>query len=162
MADIKKLLDKIIPYPADYFHRNGFSNNNLIDDLNPADKILIEVALIDKLAEHPEDLLIVETLAYMKSNKSLYVLHNLLKNITRPQDKIIIASSIFAISQDSNMCDIVFEASKKITDKYSLISMFYYMAKMRDKRINDYIRQYYNSEDYLLSYNAKRSVGLYE
>ena len=86
-------------------------------------------------------------------------MHNLLTGTSRAETKIVIASCIFQIAKDPKMCDLVFEAEKTISDKYSLISMFYYLAKMNHSRINDLIRQYENHSDYLLSYNAKRSLG---
>ena len=33
MDDINKLVNKIIPYPADREHRDGFSNEKIIDSL---------------------------------------------------------------------------------------------------------------------------------
>lgn len=159
MSTVEKLIEEIIPYPADYSHRNGFSNDHIIDKLNSSEKLEVEKALIAKLSEHPDDLLIVETLTYLNSKDALDSMYKLLTDTKRTETKIVIASCIFQISKDPKMCDLVFEAGKRISDKYSLISMFYYLAKMNDKRINDLIRQYENHADYLLSYNAKRSLG---
>jgi hypothetical protein len=47
MVTIEKLIDEIIPYPADYSHRNGFSNNHIIDNLSADEKIEVENALIE-------------------------------------------------------------------------------------------------------------------
>jgi len=76
METVEKLIDQIIPYPDDYSHRNGFSNEHIIDKLNADEKLEVEKGLIDKITEHPEDLLIVETLAYMKSTRSIPALRN--------------------------------------------------------------------------------------
>lgn len=48
MLNIEQFIDKLIP-PSDYQHRDGFSNNSLIDQLNASEKKLIEDALINKL-----------------------------------------------------------------------------------------------------------------
>jgi hypothetical protein len=70
---IEKLLREIIP-PADYQHRNGFNNIPLIDKLTDDEKLQLENALIRELTvdldREPDDL-IIETLAYLKSQKSL-------------------------------------------------------------------------------------------
>ena len=58
MPTFEKLIEEIIPYPADYSHRNGFSNYHIIDKLNSPEKLEVEKALIAKLSEHPDDLLI--------------------------------------------------------------------------------------------------------
>lgn len=159
MPTFEKLIEEIIPYPADYSHRNGFSNYHIIDKLNSSEKLEVEKALIAKLSEHPDDLLIVETLTYLNSKDALDSMYKLLNDTQRAETKIVIASCIFQISKDPNMCDLVFEVGKTISDKYSSISMLYYFAKMNDKRINDLILKYENHPDYLLSYNAKRSLG---
>jgi ribosome-binding ATPase YchF (GTP1/OBG family) len=104
VMDVQKLIAEIIP-PSDYQHRNGFSNNHLIDRLSEYEKNQVEDALINKLLTNNEDTLIVETLAYMKSKKSLAILNELLEKpsnnlrkiekSSNEMSKIIIASSIF-------------------------------------------------------------------
>ena len=54
MTELDKLIDKLIPYPADYQHRNGFNNEPLIDQLNNEDRVLVEIGLIEKLIEYPD------------------------------------------------------------------------------------------------------------
>lgn len=158
MTHIRELIDKIIP-PADYQHRNGFSNDNIIDKLSDEDKNNVEIELINLLSNYNGDVLIVETLAYMNSHKSLDSLYKILNSLNTASDKIIIASSIYKISQDKAMVDIALNAIKTITDKYSLISLFYYLTNMQSNVINDYIAQFKSDSDYLLSYNAKRALG---
>jgi hypothetical protein len=158
MTHIRELINKIIP-PADYQHRNGFSNDNIIDKLSDGDKNNVEIELINLLSNYNGDVLIVETLAYMNSHKSLDSLYKILNSVNTASDKIIIASSIYKISQDKAMVDISLNAIKTITDKYSLISLFYYLTNMQSNVINDYIAQFKSDSDYLLSYNAKRALG---
>ena len=66
MIDLDSLIKKIIPYPDDYSHRNGFNNELIIDNLESYEKESVEVALIDLLDTHPDDTLIIETLACLK------------------------------------------------------------------------------------------------
>jgi hypothetical protein len=158
MTNIRELIDKIIP-PVDYQHRNGFSNDNIIDKLSDEDKNNVELELVNLLSKYNGDTLIVETLAYMNSHKSLDSLYKILNSVNTASDKIIIASSIYKISQDKAMVDIALNAIKTITDKNSLISLFYYLTNMQSNVLNEYIAQFKSDSDYLLSYNAKRALG---
>jgi len=90
--DILKLLDEVTP-PADYSHRNGFSDNSLIDSLNDVEKAQLEDALIQKIFEPKgeTELLVVETLSYLKSEKSIPILEQLLQRSSDPMKKLIIA-----------------------------------------------------------------------
>ncbi len=72
---IGEYIKQLIP-PSDYQHRNRFSNNLLIDILKTYEKESIEERLIEML-DSDNDLLIVETLAYMKSTKALPILYKL-------------------------------------------------------------------------------------
>ena len=95
MINIDDLIKEIIPYPADHSHREGFTNEQIIDNLTHEERDLVEVALINLLDEHPRDTYIVETLADMKSEKSLPSLRKLLKKCNHGFNKLSIATSIF-------------------------------------------------------------------
>jgi hypothetical protein len=165
MATIKKLIDEIIPYPADYSHRNGFSNDHIIDKLTAKERNEVENALIDKLNKHPEDLLIVETLAYLKSASSIPALRKLLENSSLDMEKLIIASSIFEINHDNSMIDIAIHAFRQLDNKqdscyvYKLTSAFYHLAKFNTPSVAKIIKEYTDHKEYLVSYNAKRALG---
>ena len=159
MRDLTKLIDDIIPYPDDREHRDGFSNEQIIDGLIGDEKVQVENLLLDKLQARPNDLLIVETLGYMKSKKSLSRLYSLLDEENEQGSKIIIASSIYEIEPDEKLIDIALSAGQTLTNWWDLTSIFYYFAKFKNKRTDDFVRQYFNHKDYLVSYNAKRSVG---
>ena len=165
MVTIEKLIDEIIPYPADYSHRNGFSNTHIIDKLSADEKIEVENALINKLTEHPDDLLIVETLAYLKSTKSIPALRKLLVNSSYDMEKLIIASSIFEITKDTNLVDIAISAFRQLDNKkdayyvYKLTGAFYHLAKFNNPAVIEIIREYFDHKEYLVSYNAKRALG---
>jgi hypothetical protein len=166
MATFEKLIDEIIPYPADYSHRNGFSNNHIIDNLSGHEKNEVENALISKLSEHPKDLLIVETLAYLKSTKSIPALKILLENSSNGMEKLIIASSMFEINKDYDLVDIAISAFRQLDNKqdayyvFNLINAFYHLAKFNNPIIMDIIKEYIDHKEYLVSYNSKRVLGL--
>src|SRR5882672_6500540 len=105
--DILKLLDEVTP-PADYSHRNGFSDNSLIDSLNDVEKAQLEDALIQKIFEPKgeTELLVVETLSYLKSEKSIPILEQLLQRSSDPMKKLIIATSLFGINRRSEIIDL--------------------------------------------------------
>jgi hypothetical protein len=64
MRNIETIIKEIIP-PDDYQHRNGFCNESYIDKLNDLEKIQVEDELIN-MFQKSDDLLIADTLAYMK------------------------------------------------------------------------------------------------
>jgi 5-methylcytosine-specific restriction endonuclease McrBC GTP-binding regulatory subunit McrB len=75
--------------------------------------------------------------------------------------KIIWASYINEINNgDEKMKEIALNEMDKISEKYSRIGIFHHLAKFRDSRINDKIRNFINHEDYLTAYNARTSLGM--
>ena len=64
------------------------------------------------------------------------------------------------------MVDIATNAFRKLDDNkdayytYKLISAFFYLVKFRNQEVNEMIRKYINHKEYLVSYNAKRAVGV--
>lgn len=155
---INEMITEIIP-PSDYQHRNGFSNTHLIDKLNEMEKIEVENALISLLLSNPEDMLIVETLSYMKSEKSVPILKNILQKTQYEMSKIIISSSIFEINWDKEMIDIAINSFKKLPNIYYLIDSFYYLIKFKNPEINKIIEEYTTHKEDLVSYNAKQVLG---
>jgi hypothetical protein len=156
MPRIEQLIKKIIPYPADYSHREGFSNRSIIDNLTSEEKDLVETGLINLLNEHPSDTLIVETLAYMKSEKALPTLRNLLQRCKHGFDKLSISTSIYDIGKDNEMIDIAIEEFKLLESNDDIMAAFYYLAKFHNEKTNDLIGKYLDHKNYLISYNAKR------
>ncbi len=158
------MFSEIIP-PGDYSHRNGFNNTHLINQLNEYERQQLEDALINKLLDKT-DLLVVETLAYMKSEKSLLVLYNLLEKTSDNMDKLVIATSIFEINKDDRLIDIGMKAFNELSNKssiyakYLITSAFFYLIKFEDSKVNNIIEEYTKHSDYLISYNAKRALSL--
>jgi HEAT repeat protein len=166
--DIDKLVNEVIP-PSDYQHRNGFNNIPIIYKLTEDEKQLLEKALIQKLqleAEKEIDTLIVETLAYLKSVASLPLLKKLLEVCNDIVIRLRIATAIFEISQDAEMVDIAVSSVKEMDNKkdayyvYKLTSAFYYLAKFKNEKTKQLIKEYTSDPEYLISYNAKQALGL--
>jgi len=164
--DIDKLVNEVIP-PRDYQHRNGFNNIPIIDELTENEKQLLEKALIQKLqseAEKEIDTLIVDTLAYLKSVGSLQVLKNLLEVSNDIVIRLRIATAIFEISQDAEMVDIAVGLVKEMDNKkdayyvYMLSSAFYYLAKFKNEKTEQLLKEYSSHPEYLISYNAKQAL----
>jgi hypothetical protein len=160
-----KLIDKIIP-PSDYQHRNGFSNTQIIDQLSEQEKTLVEDALINMLMTKTNDTLIVETLAYLKSVKSLPLLYEFLKNCSDIMARIIVSTSIFEINKDDNMINTAVVSFKELDNNkdayyvYKIISAFYYLIKFKSPEVTDIIEKYVTHKAHLVSYNAKQALGM--
>jgi hypothetical protein len=162
MRDIEKLIKEIIPYPADHSHREGFTNEQILDTLSKEDRDLVEIALIELLEKNPWDTFIVETLANMKSIKSLPTLRRLLIKCKHGFDKLSIATSIYEICQDKDMIPIAineftrFEKRIRIFRNENIMAAFYFLSRFDDEQTKNLIGKYIDHENYLISYNAKR------
>lgn len=162
--DINKIISDIIP-PDDYKHRNGFSNEKLIDKLSDDEIFKVETELIMMLQKKP-DMLIVETLGYMKSEKSLPVLYELLKKSTEGMSKLILASSVYRINKDKELVEIAIASFKEIAEikdayyVYRIIPTFYYLVRFQESEITRLIEEYSKHPEYLISYNAKQVLGM--
>ncbi len=165
--NIEKLVKEIIP-PSDYHHRNGFNNIPLINKLNNNEKEQLEDALIYKLlfkSDQDVDTLVLETLAYLKSQKSLPILNNLLEICSDNMTKLVLSVSIFEINKDASMIDIAINIIRELDNKnnsyyiQNLTSAFYYLIKFKSTKINNIIEKYVNHKEYLISYNAKQVLN---
>lgn len=171
-------IDQIIP-PRRRQYREGFTNTPLIDKLNYSERQIVETSLIGKLCESYDkivanklsanqlsvdelsvDSLIVETLAYMKSTKSLPVLNDLLAISTNNFEKLVISAYIFKINSDEAMIDIALQLFLKFQDKFEKILGFIYLEMFQAPATNALIKEHVNDNEYLISYNAKRHLGL--
>ena len=164
--DKNKLINEVIP-PSDYQHRNGFNNIPIIDELTENEKQLLEKELIDTLqseAKEEIDILIVDTLAYLKSIASLSLLKNLLKVTDDTVVRLRIATAIFEINHDAEMVDIAVNLVKEMDNKkdayyvYKLASAFYYLAKFRTGKTEQLLKEYTSNPEYLISYNAEQAL----
>lgn len=159
MKTIDQIIEELIP-PADYQHRNGFSNEHLVLNLTDQDKREVEKRLIEML-ETKDDELIGETLAILKSTDSLTSLNKRLNSAKSATSKIIWASYINEIKDgDTEMKDFALKEFDNVKDKYSRITIFHYLSQFQDTRIKKKIQSYINHSDYLTAYNARTALGI--
>jgi len=157
--DIQSKLERIIP-TDDFQHRWEFSNQHLVDELDDSEKKEIEALLIKKLCNEPGDILIVETLSYIRSKKALPAIRNSLKICVNKIQRIIIAVSIYKIDQDNDMINVSISAFKQLHNKWDFVVAFGYLKGFNDSRINQMIEEYIDHPDFLISYNAKKALNL--
>lgn len=164
-TDIEKILQKIIPPPT-FQEREGFNNHPLLDQLSSEDKILVEQSLIERLKLCPDDTLIVETLAYLKSTLALPTIYSVLNSQKNPLVKIMVAASIFQINNDESMIATATESLRHLEsneDKYLSYQLSFalaYLAQFKHEETIRLIEEYLDSEDVILSYNARDLLGL--
>nr|WP_298789348.1 hypothetical protein [uncultured Allomuricauda sp.] len=157
--DINNFYAKIIP-PDDYEHRRDFKNENLIDDLNNSEKKALENLLIEDLSSRM-DLLVIETLAYIKSKKSVGLIEQKLDESTEPYDKIIIAWCLYSMDKDKDrMIKIAHDNFLLINNDYVKTTLFYYLGKFKEEKLNGVLKSYNNSKNVLLSHNSKAALEL--
>jgi hypothetical protein len=158
MDNIDAYLDELLP-SSSYIRRDGPAVY-LIDKLSDEDKELVEQAFISKLESGSEDTWIAEYLAYMKSDRSLPLLCNLLEDADAPETKIIYSSCIYSIKPKSDLIQLALSEATKVHDKYSLIGIFYYLTIFNHPDIKRFLNQFINHKDFLIAYNAKRCIKI--
>lgn len=130
---------------------------DLLDNLSAEELKVAESELI-KAAGLGDDWPIV-TLGHIKSKDALPILFKLLAD-SKGAMKVKIAHSIFQISRDDKMKEIVLETMPQITGEFELIDVLYYLPFFKDERITDLLHKYRNHKEYLVAYNATRYLGL--
>ncbi|MBO0360142.1 hypothetical protein J0X19_19430 [Hymenobacter sp. BT186] len=130
---------------------------NLLDNLSSDELKVAELELIEA-ASLRDDWTIVG-LGHIKSKDALPTLLNLLSD-SKGAIKVKIAHSIFQITQDDKMKDIVLETMPQITGEFELIDVLYYLPFFKDERITRLLHNYRNHKKYLVAYNATRYLGL--
>ena len=156
--NLEELYKKIIP-PNNYQDRKDFYNDSIIDSLNEDQKKLIEEMLIEEL-KLKFDLLVIETLAYLKSKKSINVIENHLKESKDTFNNIIIAWSLYSLGDKKDkMIDIAYNNFLEVNDNYSKTYLFYYLAKFKSDKIDSLIKSHINDSDFLVSYSAKQALS---
>lgn len=168
---IENLINLIIP-PRNYASRNGFDNIPILKKIPAAEKNQVEDYLInmllsdEKLRKDDVDMLIVDTLAYLKSKKAVNILNQMLLDAKTPILKLKIAACIFEISPQPRMIEIAVNAVSLIDDKkdayysFKLIDAFYYLKKFNHAETKKIIESYLSHADSNISYNAKRILGM--
>jgi len=155
--DIKAKLKEIIP-AVDRDHREGFTNEKLIDNLTYDERLSVEQGLIDMIYESPSDILIVKTLSYMKTHSAIPAFIYALNNNQIPVQRIIIALCIYKLNNDQHMIDVALENfNGMVSSKYDLVLAFDYLVAFHDKGLDEKVRTFTNDPDYIVAYNAKKA-----
>jgi len=129
----------------------------LLDELSPEELKIAEEELLDKL--DLRDDWPINGLGHIKSQKALSKLYDLLKESSRGM-KISIAHSIFQISDDKEMIEIVLVEMPKLKGWTEIIHMLYLLPTFNDDRTDQMLDDYREHKDYLVAYNATRVMGL--
>ncbi|WP_420571669.1 hypothetical protein [Kordia sp.] len=154
---IKEIYKKIIP-SDNYQSRRDFCNHHLIDNLSEKEKLLIENMLIEDLNSR-YDLLLIETLTYLNSTKSISVIEEKLKKINEAFDKIVIARCLYKLEKDkSKMIDLAYDNFLLITNDYIKITLFYYLVKFNSNKILKLVKSYTGNKNILLAHNSKAAL----
>ena len=78
-----------------------------------------------------------------------------------PSERIIWASYINEIKGgDEKMIVLALNEFKKISDSYSLTSAFHHLRTFNDPRLQNEVKEFINHKDYLVTYNARISLGI--
>ncbi len=129
----------------------------LLDRLTNEELKAAEAELIKAASLH-DDWPIVG-LGHIKSKEAVPTLLKLMSK-SKGAMKVKIAHSIFQISQDEKMKEIVLETVPQISGEHELIEVLYYLPLFKDDRITDLLSSYTNHPKYLVAYNATRYLGL--
>jgi hypothetical protein len=130
---------------------------DLLDNLTDEEIKVAEAELIQ--AASLRDNWPIVGLGHIKSKEAVPTLYGLLEK-SKGAMKVTIAHSIFQITQDAKMIEMVLETMPTITNEFELIDVLYYLKDFNDKRITDLHHKYRDHKDYLVAYNATRYLGL--
>lgn len=159
MRNIDELIATIIP-PNDYQHRNGFSCVPVIASLSDDERPLVEQKLLEML-EKSSDTLIGEALVSLGCTDAAGLFYRKISTETTPMQKIIWASYINQLKgYDDELKTLVLQEFDKVSDTYSILPAFHLLARFGDADIDDRIRQYTDSKEYLIAYNARKALDL--
>lgn len=169
-GDVKLLLsmlnemdiDRIIP-PKTREHRDGFSNQELLDELSDEDLKELEFELLKRVQLEAEtgkvDTLIISTLVYMHSNASVSILDGILNNHAIPPEKgVVLASSLFELTKSKYYVNLVVGYFDKIKSESLRMLCFSYLSKVNVPEVREILKFYTMSSDYLIAYHAKKSL----
>ena len=129
----------------------------LLDNLTNEELEIAENELIENL--DLKDDWPINGLGHIKSKKALPKLYGLLEK-SKKGIKISIAHSIFQISEDKEMTDIVLTEMPKLKHWTEIIHMLYLLPIFKDERIDSMLNCYREHKDYLVAYNATQAMGL--
>ena len=129
----------------------------LSDKLSTNELKTAEVELIK--STNPGDTWPILGLGHIKSTQALPTLYNLLDK-SKKGFKVTTAYSIFQISKDQKMIDVVLQELPKTTNQYELIDVLYMLPAFKNEKITALLNNYRDHKEYLVAYNATRALGL--
>lgn len=157
--NIDDLIKEIIP-PATYHYRNGFSNEDIIDSLSPEEKSLVEDRLIQMLLSGSNDLLIIETLVYMRAIKAVPIIIEVLERVRKRGKRLVIIGYLYELTGDKKWIREGMVCFKSIRSKHSIMAAFYTLYKFGTQEAKDILESYVNHKDVLLQSNSRRFLKM--
>lgn len=158
-------LNDIIP-PADHAHRNGFTNEPLLDALGASDRRVLEQALVANLQAGSTDLLVVETLAYLHAQSAVPAVRAFIARCSDPTTRLGATAAFYRLTQDRALLAPALEyfraleARKDAYQVYALIGGLYYLAEFEGPEVDRVLETYAHHPEFLLSYNAARARSM--
>lgn len=130
---------------------------DLLDKLSPDELAIAEEELIQKL--DLRDDWPIQGLGHIRSKKSLPKLYQLLDQSDKGM-KVSLAHSIFQISGDQDMINIVLTEMPRLNHWTEIIDKLYLLPTFKDEKLDEMLNQYREHGNYLVAYNATRAMGL--
>jgi hypothetical protein len=130
---------------------------DLLDKLSPEEVKIAEKELIESLSLRNTWPII--GLGHIKSETALPSLNHLLHKAQKGV-KVAIAHSIYQISGEEVMVDIVIEEMVKLKNWYDIIDFLYMLPDFNHIKTDQLLKSFCNYKDYLVAYNATRALGL--
>jgi hypothetical protein len=130
---------------------------NLLDNLPVEELKIAEQELIDALSLR--DSWPFRGLGHIKSQKSLPAMYGWLEK-SETGTKVVIAYSIFQISRDEKMIDIVLAEIPKVSNEFVLIDLLHLLPGFQDSRVQAMLDKFRYDKRYLVAYNATMAMGL--
>lgn len=158
-------LNDIIP-PADHAHREGFTNEPLLDALGAPDRRALEQVLVADLQAGSMDLLVVETLAYLQAESAGPVVRTFIARCSDPSTRLGAMAALYRLTQDRTLlapaldCFRALEARADAYRVYALLGGLYYLAQFEGPEVDLVLETYTHHTDFLLSYNATRARSM--
>jgi|GEM_PF-4662276 len=151
---------KILIPPSVREYRDGASiKYSVIDKLTLEEKEGVTNRLIELLHEKqsPDDF-IVDTLVYLKVEKALPILKELLEKEKGKVLKIMLIMAIFYISNDQSMIELALDTAKKTKDKLDFANVLRKISRFNSQKINNYIQSFTNHPDGLIAKSAQSAL----
>lgn len=130
---------------------------DLLDNLSANELKIAEAELIQ--SANLSDSWQIIGLGHIKSLKALPTLYKLLDQSEKGM-KVTIAHSIFQITGDPKIIDIVLSEVPKIANQYELINVLYMLPDFKDERTLTLLNNFRSDKAYLVAYNATQALGL--